>query len=494
MKYIGIDLGTSAVKLLLMDERGNVLKIVSRTYPLYFPAPGWSEQNPTDWFAEVMAGLEALTEGCDTSEIAGIGVAGQMHGLVVLDKDDKIIRPAILWNDGRTFREVDELNQSIGEDALLRNTSNIAFAGFTAPKLLWMKKNEPELFSQIDKIMLPKDYINYCLTGVFATEYSDAAGTLLLDVRNKCWSEDMLAVCGITEKQLPKLYESYASIGTLRAEAAQRLGLKNDVKVAAGAADNSAAALGTGTVGVGSCNISLGTSGTLFIPCSDYDVQGGKALHTFLHADGNYHLLGCILSAASCNQWFMEEILRETDYDKIQQEIPREKPGKNSVFFLPYLMGERSPINDTDARGAFIGMSMDTTREDMLLAVLEGVGFALRDCIEIARRQGIVITKSTICGGGAKSRLWRQITADILNVELTTVAVEEGPAYGAAILAAVACGEYADIGTCVEQTVRQTETIKPNLKAAADYDAQYRKYKQIYPALEPVFKIAKSSL
>ncbi len=488
MKYIGIDLGTSAVKLLLMDEKGKVLKMVSRTYPLYFPAPGWAEQNPHDWFGEVMAGMEELTEGCDKQKIAGIGVAGQMHGLVALDKEDEVIRPAILWNDGRTSGEVDYLNRTIGEEKLLQSTSNIAFAGFTAPKILWMKKNEPELFSRIDKIMLPKDYINYCLTGVFATEYSDAAGTLLLDVRNKCWSEDMLAICGITERQLPKLHESYEAIGTLKEEVAGRLGLGSGVKVAAGAADNSAAALGTGTVGEGSCNISLGTSGTLFIPCGDYDTEGGRALHTFLHADGNYDLLGCILSAASCNKWFMEEILRESDYGQSQQKISWEKLGRNNVFFLPYLMGERSPINDTDARGAFIGMSMDTTREDMLLAVLEGVGFALRDCIEIARKQGIAITKSTVCGGGARSKLWRQIIADILNVELVTVAVEEGPGYGAAMLAAVACGEYADIRECVEKAVQQMETTKPDPETTARYDIQYRKYRQIYPALKSFYK------
>ncbi len=491
MKYIGVDLGTSAVKLLLMDEKGTVLKMVSRSYPISYPELGWSEQNPEDWYREVMAGIKELVAGYTPAEkrdIKGIGVAGQMHGLVVLDEKDRVLRPVILWNDGRTFREVDYLNQSIGEDKLLQVTSNIAFAGFTAPKLLWMKNNEPQLFQCICKIMLPKDYINYRLTGTFATEYSDAAGTLLLDVRKKCWSEEMLEICELRKEQLPRLYESYDAIGTLKVEIATELGLSEDVKVAAGAADNAAAAIGTGTVGSGSCNISLGTSGTLFIPCEDYDSRWGRALHTFVHADGNYHFLGCILSAASCNKWFMEQVLQDGDYERIQGTISPEKLGNNTIFFLPYLMGERSPINDTNARGTFIGMTMNTTREDMLLAVLEGVGFALRDCIEIARGQGIQIWQSTICGGGAKSKLWRQIIANILNVELSIVETEEGPGYGGAMLAAVACGAFETVGECAGQMVRVVDRVLPEPEIAARYEAKYEKYRRLYPALKPVFR------
>lgn len=488
MKYIGIDLGTSAVKLLLMDEGGNVLKIVAREYPLSFPKPGWSEQNPQDWFREVMTGIKELTADCDKTEIAGIGVAGQMHGLVVLDEHDEVIRPAILWNDGRTSEEVTYLNWIVGEKKLLEATSNIAFAGFTAPKLLWMRKNEPELFARIHKIMLPKDYINFRLTGVFATEYSDASGTLLLDVKKKCWSEFMLETCGISVEKLPPLFESYEPIGTLKPQIAEELGLGNGVKVAAGAADNAAAAVGTGTVGDESCNISLGTSGTLFIPCRDYDAKWGNALHIFLHADGNYNLLGCILSAASCNKWFMEQILQDKDYGGIQKKISQEKLGRNPVFFLPYLMGERSPVNDTNARGVFLGMSMETTREDMLLAVLEGVGFALRDCIEIARSQGIIIRKSTICGGGAKSKLWLQIIANILQVELSIVKTEEGPGYGAAMLAAVACGEYQTVSECAKNMIQTAEKVEPDGEITARYHVQYKKFKELYPALKPIFR------
>lgn len=488
MKYIGIDLGTSAVKLILMDEAGNVLKMVSRTYPLFFPKPGWSEQSPEDWFRETVTGIKELVSDCDRKEIAGIGTAGQMHGLVALDENDKVIRPAILWNDGRTSEETAYLNAVIGEKKLLQETSNIAFAGFTAPKLLWMKNKEPELFSRIHKIMLPKDYINYRLTGIFATEYSDAAGTLLLDVKKKKWSATMLQICGITEEQLPELFESSDPVGTLSPEIAELLGLNSQVKVAAGAADNAAAAVGTGTVGDGSCNISLGTSGTLFIPSSHYQEEWGNALHAFVHADGNYHLLGCILSAASCNKWFMEQILQDSDYETIQSKIPEEKLGRNPVFFLPYLMGERSPINDTHARGTFLGMSMDSTKEDLLQAVLEGVGFALRDCMEIARKQGIVIHGSTVCGGGAKSKLWLKIIANILNMELTLVKTEEGPGYGGAMLAAVACGEYESVAECVAKVIKTVETVKPDEKIAARYEAQYRKFHKLYPALKNVFQ------
>ena len=265
MYYIGVDLGTSAVKLLLMDEDGTIMNIVSKEYPLEFPHPGWSQQNPLDWYEKSMDGIKELTEGIDKSKVAGIGCGGQMHGLVTLDKDDQVIRPAILWNDGRTGKETEYLNNEIGKDKLSEYTANIAFAGFTAPKILWMQKNEPELFARIEKIMLPKDYVAYRLTGSFCTDLSDASGMLLLDVKNRCWSKEMMEICGVKESQLPKLYESWEVVGTLKPEIAEELGFSTDVKVVAGAGDNAAAAVGTGTVGDGQCNISLGTSGTIFI-------------------------------------------------------------------------------------------------------------------------------------------------------------------------------------------------------------------------------------
>ena len=344
MLTIGIDLGTSAVKLLLMDEKGKILNVVSLEYPLIFPQPGWSEQDPDAWIRETMTGIAQLTEGFDKTQIVGIGAGGQMHGLVVLDEEDKVIRPAILWNDGRTYKEVDYLNQQIGKDKLSEYTANIAFAGFTAPKLLWMRNQEPENFARIRKIMLPKDYVNYRLSGVHCTDYSDASGMLLLDVKNKCWSKEMLDICGVSEAQMPKLFESYEPVGQILPEVAAKLGLPDTVLVAAGAGDNAAAAVGTGTVGDGSCNISLGTSGTIFISSEKFGVDENNALHSFVHADGQYHLMGVVLSAASCNKWWMEEILRTSDFSAEQKEINPENLGRNHVYYLPYLMGERSPI------------------------------------------------------------------------------------------------------------------------------------------------------
>ena len=419
MLYIGVDLGTSAVKLLLMDETGDIKNIVSKEYPLFFPHPGWSEQNPEDWFEKSMEGIRELTEGFDRSKVAGISFGGQMHGLVALDKDDQVIRPAILWNDGRTGEETDYLNNVIGKDKLSQYTANIAFAGFTAPKILWMKKHEPENFAKIVKIMLPKDYLAYRLSGSFCTDVSDASGMLLMDVKNRCWSKEMMEICGITEEMLPKLYESYEVVGTLKEDVAEALGLSADVKVIAGAGDNAAAAVGTGTVGDGMCNISLGTSGTIFISSEHFGVDENNALHSFAHADGNYHLMGCMLSAASCNKWWMEDILKTKDFGKEQEGI--QKLGENNVFFLPYLMGERSPHNNPDARAMFIGMSMDTTREDMTQAVLEGVAFGLRDSLEVARSLGIQIERTKICGGGAKSPLWKKIIANVMNLDRKSV-------------------------------------------------------------------------
>ena len=487
MLYIGIDLGTSAVKLLLMDGEGAIQKIVSREYPLSFPHPGWSEQNPEDWWASVLDSVRELTADCDKSQISGIGCGGQMHGLVALDKDDQVLRPAILWNDGRTAKETEWLNTIVGKDNLSRYTANIAFAGFTAPKLLWMRKHEPELFKQIDKIMLPKDYINYMLTGVHCTDVSDASGMLLFDVEHKCWSKEMLDICGMKESQMARIFESYEVVGTLKPDIAAALGLPETVKVCAGAGDNAAAAVGTATVGDGQCNISLGTSGTIFISSERFGVDPNNALHAFAHADGHYHLMGCMLSAASCNKWWSEDILRTSDFAGEQVPGTDDKLGCNHVFFLPYLMGERSPVNDTNARGTFIGLTMDSTRADMTQAVLEGVAFAIRDCLEVAKSLGIFVPRSKMCGGGAKSPLWRKIFANVLNIDIDILAAEEGPGYGGAILAAAACGEYASVEDATGKLVRVTETVSPDSEIAARYEAQYQRFRAIYPTVKELF-------
>ncbi len=490
MLYVGIDLGTSAVKLLLMDGTGKIEKIVSREYPLYFPNPGWSEQNPEDWYTQSLDGLKELLADCDRSQVAGISFGGQMHGLVVLDKDEQVIRPAILWNDGRTGEETDYLNQEIGKDKLSEYTANIAFAGFTAPKVLWVRNHEPENFARIEKLMLPKDYLAYRLSGTFCTDVSDASGMLLFDVKNKCWSREMMEICGIKETQLPKIFESYEIVGTLKPELAEELGLSGNVKIAAGAGDNAAAAVGTGTVGGGSCNISLGTSGTIFISSEKFGVDEHNALHSFAHADGHFHLMGCMLSAASCNKWWMDEILKTRDYAGEQTGI--KELGKNNVFFLPYLMGERSPHNNPNARGTFMGMTMDTTREDMTQAVLEGVAFALRDSFEVAKALGIRIERTKICGGGAKSPLWRQMIADIFNIKVDIPESEEGPAMGGAMLAAVACGEYANVEEAASKIVKIVDTVEPIPENAKRYEKQYQKFRQIYPAVKELFDVIRS--
>lgn len=483
--YIGVDLGTSAVKLLLLDQDGNVVNIVSREYPLYFPYPGWSEQKPEDWWEQTKEGIRQLVEPVDSSLVAGISFGGQMHGLVILDEHDCVIRPAILWNDGRTGKQTDYLNQVIGKETLSKYTANIAFAGFTAPKILWVKENEPEKFSRICKIMLPKDYLAYCLTGVHCCDYSDASGMLLLDVQHKCWSEEMLEICGIRKEQMPALFESYEKVGTLKPEVAKELGLSENCIVAAGAGDNAAAAVGTGTVGDGQCNVSLGTSGTVFISSKEFGVDPNNALHAFAHSDGHFHLMGCILSAASCNKWWMDEIIGTEDYAKEQEPIV--KLGENHVFFLPYLMGERSPHNDPNARGTFIGMTMDTSRADMTQAVLEGVAFAIRDSFEIAKSLGIQIERTKICGGGAKSPLWRRIIANVLNVKVDRIASEEGPALGGAMLAAVADGTFASVEDAAGKIVKIIETIEPEPELAAKYDRQYQKFAKIYPTVKGIF-------
>ena len=487
MLYIGIDLGTSAVKLLLMDGAGKIHKIVSREYPLEFPRPGWSQQRPEDWKEAVFSGIRELLSGFDGSRVAGIGAGGQMHGLVVLDEQDRVIRPAILWNDGRTAEQVAYLNEEIGMKRLSQMTANIAFAGFTAPKLLWMREKEPENFARIHRIMLPKDYINYILTGVHATDYSDASGMLLLDVEKKRWSAEMLALCGVRENQMPRLYESYETVGTVKPEIAKELGIPASCRVCAGAGDNAAAAVGTGVVGQGGCNISLGTSGTVFISSDTFRVDENNALHAFAHADGGYHLMGCMLCAASCNKWLMEDIFHTDRYGEEQAAIAEDKLGENHVFFLPYLMGERSPINDVSARGTFLGLTMDTCRADMTQAVLEGVAFAIRDSFEVVKKLGIDVKASKLCGGGAKSPLWKKILANVLNMDLELVASEQGPGMGGAMLAMVACGEYTTVADACGALVRVVDTVHPDPALAAKYEKQYRKFRKIYPACKALF-------
>lgn len=488
MYFIGIDLGTSACKLLLMDERGEIAGVVSKSYGVEYPRPGWSQQDPDQWWRAVREGVPELIAGIDAGQVAGIGCGGQMHGLVVLDERDKVIRPAILWNDGRTADQVRYLNETVGIPRLLRLTGNIAYAGFTAPKVLWMRDDEPELFDRVAHVMLPKDYVNHLLTGVYATDVSDASGTLLFDVARRAWSEEMLGLCGLVPAQMPQVHESYEPIGTLLPDVAAELGLPEGVVVAAGAGDNAAAAVGTGAVGAGTMNISLGTSGTVFIPTGAFADGVGDRIHSFCHADGAWHLMGCILSAASCNAWWVGDVLGSDDMAAEQAGIDAGSADASLPYFLPYLMGERTPHNDVSARGAFVGMSMSTTRSDMTRAVLEGVAFAVRDSVEIARSLGVRVSSSTVCGGGARSATWLQMLADVLGIELVLPATEQGPGYGGAMLAAVAAGAHESVAACAGAIVSRRGRVVPNPGLADAYDRRYQVWRGLYPALRESFR------
>lgn len=478
--FVGIDLGTSGVKVLLLSSEGKTLSTVTKEYPLYFPQNGWSEQNPEDWYNQTVNALKEILTDVDGERVRSFSFSGQMHGLVMLDENDNVIRPALLWNDCRSQAQTDKLNEE--KDFLLDNTANIAFAGFTLPKLLWVKENERENYSKISKIMLPKDYLAYKLSGNFRTDVSDASGTLYFDVKNRDWSKEILRKYEINETWLPKVLESYECAGNLKEEIAESLGVK-DVKIIIGAGDNAAAAIGTGTVKDGDCNISLGTSGTIFTVSDKFSVDRDSAIHSFCSAGGNYHQMACMLSAAVCCNWWTEKILNDS-YDSVLSK--RDILGENEVMFLPYLMGERSPLNDTDVRGMFYGLSLDTDKDDISLAVLEGVAFALRHNVDIIRNMGINIEKSNICGGGTKNKLWLKIIANVLGIELNIPENQEGASLGAALLAAkgvMSKEEYAELENKVYKTA---ETVVPSKELTEKYEKQYIRWRKLYPAIRGI--------
>ncbi len=473
--YIGIDLGTSSCKGILTDRSGKVIKESSVSYPVLTPHEGWTEQDPVGWLEAAKKIIKELSSGIE-GDVRGLSVAGQMHGLVTLDRDDNVIRPCILWNDGRCEKQTAYLNDVVGKERLSELTGNIAFAGFTAPKLLWMYEEEPENFSRIEKIMLPKDYLAYMLTGVHSTDYSDASGMLLVDVKNKRWSDEMINICHVRREWLPTLYESYEVTGKVKEE----FGLPNCL-VTAGAGDNAAAAVGTGTVRNGSCNVSLGTSGTIFISQDTFSVDSKNALHSFAHANGKWHLMGCILTAASARKWWLKDILGSGDYADDRAPSDEDESG---VVFLPYLSGERSPHNDVRARGAFIGLSASTTKAEMSRAVMEGVAFALKDCLEVAKSNGVTPTRTNLCGGGAKNRFWRQIVADVLEIPVDILETEQGPSLGGAVLAIVGCGEYESVEEAAGAIANVAETVEPNSANFPYYEKKYEIFRKLYPAIK----------
>lgn len=482
--YVGADLGTSAIKLLLVNEKGEVIKEISESYPLYSPKNNYSEQDPKDWWESFKKGLKSLIHNIDKEDVKGISFGGQMHGLVILDENGEVIRPCILWNDGRSVKETTYLNEEVGKKYLVEKTGNFAFAGFTLPKLLWVKNNEIENFNKIKMILLPKDYLTYRLTGKYVSDYSDAAGTLLLDVNNKCWSKEMCDLAGISVQNLPILKESYENVGNILEDVAQQLGLSKDIVIAAGAGDNAASAIGMGVSKDGACNISLGTSGTIFVSLDKFVKDDEVPLHSFNHANGKYHLMACILTAASANAWFREKIL-DSDY-KIFSEISLDDLGENDVYFLPYLSGERCPHNNVDISGAFLGLRHTTSEKDLSLAVIEGVSFALNNCLELIRNKGVEINEVTLCGGGVKSKIWPHIIANILNVKVNFTQTEQGPGYGAAILSMVASGLYKNVDEAIENLIKISSSLEPVECIVKKYKNKYEKFLLLYPSIKNI--------
>lgn len=489
MYYLGIDLGTSSVKILAMDDKNNIVGDVSKEYPVYYPKDKWAEQNPIDWWNGTVEAIKELVEkyNIPSDGIRSIGFSGQMHGLVALDKDNEVLLPAILWCDNRTEKECDEITEHFGQDKLREYTGNKCLTGFTAPKILWVKNNMPEIFEQIEHIMLPKDYIRLKLTGEYATDYSDASGMLLLDVENKKWSDPICKYLGVNQAKLPELYESYDVTGKVTEDVKNDLGLTGEILVVGGAGDQAAGAIGTGTVEEGIVSVTLGTSGVVFSAHENYTVDKDCRLHAFCHANGNYHSMGVMLSAASCLKWWVESINKENDTVSLLEEAKDTGPNSKLVF-LPYLMGERTPYSDPDAKGTFVGMDMNTTRADMTRAVLEGVAFGLRDSLEIIRDMKIPINDVRLIGGGARSDLWKQIIADIFNTSIGEINTNEGGALGAAILAAVGAGVYPDVKTGCKQMVQVVNTISPKQENTQVYDSVYMQYKDLYKSLENWFK------
>ncbi len=488
MYYLGIDLGTSSVKVLAMDDQNRIVGDVSKEYPVSYPHDKWAEQNPLDWWQQTVAAIRELVERYDIPRdgVKGIGFSGQMHGLVALDQHNEVLLPAILWCDNRTERECEQITQHFGKDMLREYTGNKCLTGFTAPKILWVKNNRPDVFEKIAHILLPKDYIRWQLTGQYATDYSDASGMLLLDVKNKAWSKPMCDYIGINPTVLPTLYESYEVTGRVSAEAKQQLGLSGDICVVGGAGDQVAGAIGSGTVEEGIISVTLGTSGVVFAAHKDFKVDADCRLHAFCHANGQYHTMGVMLSAASCLKWWTENIHKELDTPSLLDEAG--DAANNSVVFLPYLLGERTPHSDPHAKGVFAGLDMNTTREAMTIAVLEGVAFGLRDSMEILIDMGIPVHEVRLIGGGAKSGLWKQIMANVFQKPIGEINTHQGGALGAAILAAVGCGVYPDVASGCREMVHVTGTVEPQAETFRAYDDKYVKYRGLYGHLAPWFR------
>lgn len=497
MYYIGIDVGTSSVKALLINEKGMVIKTTNPEYSFQTPKPLWAEANPIDWWNATRTAIQELILSIDSNEIAGIGLTGQMHGMVALNKDGNVLRPCIMWNDQRSHLECDEITQKVGQENLLRITGNPVLPGFTAPKILWTQKNEPDLFAMIDKIVLPKDFIRYKLTGEFFSDVSDASGTSLLDVGKRSWSSEIFDLLGWPTSWMPEVTESTEATSIISVEAAELTGLLAGTPVVAGGGDCAAQAVGSGIVEEGKVSVTLGTSGVVFAQSDQYRVEPNGNLHSFCHAvPGKWHLMGVMLSAAGSFQWYknqfgLEEQKIENEggmnaYETLTKQAEQVKAGSEGLFFLPYLSGERTPHPDPYARACFIGMSLRHQKKHHTRAVLEGVSYGLNDSLSLMRKLGVNPSEIILSGGGSRSELWKQMLADVFATPCAMVNALEGAAYGAAILAAVGVGGFVTVEEACNAFIQKTETVNPGPDQET-YNQCYPIYKNLYPSLKKQF-------
>jgi xylulokinase len=479
---VGLDVGTTGVKALALSPDGRVLATATHAYPLSTPRPGWAEQDPDDWRRAADAALSEVTRG---RKVAGIGFSGQMHGLVVLDDAGRVIRPAILWNDQRTAAECAEIEERIGLDRLIELTGNRALPGFTAPKLLWLRRHEPEAYDRIARVMLPKDYVRCGLTGEWAIDASDASGTLLLDVARRDWSTEVLDALELPREWLPPVLESPAVAGTVRDDPSDTV--SQGIPVAVGAGDQPAAAVGVGAIRPGTLSVVLGTSGVVLAPLPAYAHDAEARVHAFCHArPETWQAMGVMLSAAGSLQWLHDTIAKDAPFDVLVAEAEAWAPGAEGLLFLPYLAGERTPHADPDARGAFVGLELRHDRGALVRAVLEGVAFGLADSLDLLRALGVEAATARVSGGGARSHLWLRIVASALGVPLELTESEEGSAFGAALLGGVAGGVFADVDDAVDRCVRVTGTIEPDPAWRGPYGDAHERYRALYPALRAV--------
>jgi len=498
--FIGIDVGTTGSKVLLIDEGGEVVQGYTAEYPLYTPKPGWSEQHPRDWWEATKKAVKVILSrsGADISSIAGIGLTGQMHGLVMIDKEHEVIRPAILWNDQRTSEEADYMNKLFGEK-IIEITGSIVHTGFTAPKILWVRNNEKKNFEKIYKFMLPKDYIGFKLTGEVVTDVNDASGTSLFDVRKRSWSDEVIEELKLSHDILPKAIESPDVRGELESEAAKELGLRKGIPVVAGAGDQGAAGVGAGAVEEGIISVNIGTSGVVFTGSSIYRYDREGRLHSFCHASpSKWHLMGVMLAAGGSLRWFRDNLgqlekvvaslMDDEPYNLLIREAERVPTGSEGLIFLPYLSGERTPHADPYARGVFFGISLKHTKGHLVRSILEGVAFGLMNSLEIMMDLGIKPKELRILGGGSRSALWRKIVADVFGVKVYTLKVDEGSSYGAAILASVGSGSYKSVEEAVNKIIERREPIEPDMEIHEKYLAYYRVYNRLYKALREEFR------